>query len=265
MSTLHHENKSSTQVRFKRDFQSLLSSLEELGNPFEENSGDLISLCSKAICDPSVLSTVKEIDSIGRKQLIQFIEERLTSRTKSIMDVIPRNKLALFKDRTPPIGPNKVLGLKSGVKLFSRLYVACQTRTGNMDEFFSHENQPYPPALSNNGGSMRHSVKSDIISCLQKLVKGDNTVPVVSAIVLDGAVVVQMLRPSADQTFRQYSEEIFLPYIERYTRKAIRVDVVWDEYRNGSLKEATREQRGSGLRQRVLPDVKVPSVFSPGQ
>ena len=85
----HSENKCSTKVRFKRDVQSLL---EELGNPFEGNSGDLISLCSKAICNPSFLSTVKEIESIGRKQLKQFIEERLTSQTNNIMDALSRNK-----------------------------------------------------------------------------------------------------------------------------------------------------------------------------
>ena len=44
-----------------------------------------------------------------------------------------------------------VLSLKSDRNLFSILYVASQFRDGNLDEFFSHENQPCPPSLSDIG------------------------------------------------------------------------------------------------------------------
>ena len=43
----HHEQSSASQVRLACHVQSLVSTIEELGNPFEEESMDLISLVYK--------------------------------------------------------------------------------------------------------------------------------------------------------------------------------------------------------------------------
>jgi hypothetical protein len=39
------------------------------------------------------------------------------------------------------------------------------------------------------------------------------------------------------------------------------VDVVWDTYVVGSLKEATREKRGSGIRRKVAGQTKLPKQW----
>jgi len=41
--------------------------------------------------------------------------------------------------------------LKNDRALFSRLYFASQTREGDVDEFFRHENQSTPPSLATVG------------------------------------------------------------------------------------------------------------------
>ena len=41
--------------------------------------------------------------------------------------------------------------LKQNVTLFSQLYVSCQVRDGNLNTFFSPENQDFPPSLSTYG------------------------------------------------------------------------------------------------------------------
>jgi hypothetical protein len=38
--------------------------------------------------------------------------------------------------------------LKNNCSLFSKLYIASKIRNGGLDEFFQHENQACPPALS---------------------------------------------------------------------------------------------------------------------
>ena len=38
--------------------------------------------------------------------------------------------------------------MKTDVELFSRLYISCQMRDGNLEDFFQYENQAWPPALS---------------------------------------------------------------------------------------------------------------------
>ena len=52
--TTHHEQSRACQVRFISHLQSLVSTKEELRNPFEEESTDLISLVSKDIADPAM-------------------------------------------------------------------------------------------------------------------------------------------------------------------------------------------------------------------
>ena len=44
---------------------------------------------------------------------------------------------------------------------------------------------------------------------------------------------------------------VFLPHISRHLQKCTRVGVVWDTYRNDSIKPATREKRGKGMRRKV--------------
>ena len=56
-----------------------------------------------------------------------------------------------------------------------------------------------------------------------------------------------MLKPGASKTFQEYSETVFLPYVTNQLRNVERVDVVWDRYLPGSLKDLheAREERVS--------------------
>lgn len=41
----------------------------------------------------------------------------------------------------------KITVLKEDCALFSRLYIACQNREGNLEDFFKFKNQPWWPSL----------------------------------------------------------------------------------------------------------------------
>lgn len=43
---------------------------------------------------------------------------------------------------------------------------------------------------------------------------------------------------------------------------AQRIDIVWDNYLEGSLKAIARSRRGEGVRRRVLPDTRIPKNWS---
>ena len=58
-------------------------------------------------------------------------------------------------------------GLRNDCSLFSRLYVSCQIRSGNLEEFFQHENQAFPPSLSQ-AGHLNKGVKADLVGCLEE-------------------------------------------------------------------------------------------------
>ena len=61
---------------------------------------------------------------------------------------------------------NQLAARNSDRGLFSRLYISCQTRHGDLDEFFSHEKHAVQPALST-GGKLRVGVKSDLLYFLE--------------------------------------------------------------------------------------------------
>ena len=132
---------------------------------------------------------------------------------KPITDVISKNKLTLFS-YTPAKSPSKqkmqVAALKNDCNLFSRLYISCQTRSGDLDMFFSHENQAAPPSLSQ-GGQLRLGTKADLLDCLELDEKQSSDTPVVDAKFFDGAAVVHMLSPKMAKMFQEYADVVFLP------------------------------------------------------
>ena len=154
----------------------------------------------------------------------------------------------------------QISSLKSDVSLFSRLFIACQSRDGNLEEFFLHENQAYPPSLSQHG-KLRLGNKSDLLHCLENSIELNENLAVsnLDVVILDGAAVVNFLKPHTARTFDEYALNVFLPYIFSQLKKAIRVDVVWDQYFDNSLKSQTRSKQGKGIRRRVEASSSLPS------
>ena len=76
--------------------------------------------------------------------------ERLVTCSKSIYDVIPRNNFALFRNKNSVKTTKekmKVVSLQRERKLYASLYVSCQSREGDLADFFAHENHAYPPSI----------------------------------------------------------------------------------------------------------------------
>ena len=102
--TCHHDQTVSVQASFAQYVSSLVRVIEELGNPFEEKSQDLIVFDTNEIANPAVVQMVRNAKKIGQEQFDTFTKECLIDRTKSIDDPIHQNKLPLFSTSTrkPP-------------------------------------------------------------------------------------------------------------------------------------------------------------------
>ena len=158
----HHEQHHKVQAAFQKDFKSLTSVLEELGNPFPDDSQDLLVLDTKDIMEQSVKETVRIVETIGKERFSKYVKERLTDCTVPVTETISKNNLLLFSRSSIKFPSRKNLQvqlLKNDCYLFSRLYISCQIRDGDMDQFFAHENQSAPPSLSV-GGKLRNGKKS---------------------------------------------------------------------------------------------------------
>ena len=256
----HHDQNPGIQTKFLKEVKSLVSVMEEMGNPFLEESDDLIVLDSRDILDTCAKEEICNAEKLGEDQYQRFVEDRFLKCEKPITDIIPKNKLPLFThthSKRPSKQKLKVASLKSDCNLFSRLYISCQSRVGDLDTFFAHENQAAPPSLSQ-AGNLRSGKKSDLLECLELHEQQSINAPVVDAKFLDGAAVVQMLNTGMAKTFQEYADMVFLPYVSDQLATTNRVDIVWDTYITDSLKETTRQKRGKGIRRQVTPTTRLP-------
>ena len=185
----HHDQMPSVKKAFVKVVKDLVDAVEELGNPFREDSGDLLVLDTKDILPKEVVDSVKSIEETGYDQYTTFVKERFVDQKKPITDPIKMNKLPMFS-RPPTKVPSKqkvkLTALKEDYALFSRLYIACQS------------------------------------------------------------------------TFREYVATVFIPYVTSQLQSAQRIDIIWDTYKDDSLKSCTRDKRGSGARRHVALSVKIP-------
>lgn len=294
----HHDQSLAVQKSFRDNVTSTVEEFEEAGNPFLETSPQLFALDTKNITDDNVCKTVKNIKQLGQEQYDTFVSERFVERTKTVADPIKKNKLPLFKAKPPKKQTKKdIKSLKHDRDLFGKLYIACQTREGDLDDFFKHENQAAPPSLSD-AGEIYMGSKAGLVPCLEKVENDDemeaipdnednipdneeaipdneedvpaatqptevrDDVPKADFIILDGAVIVNMLRPGTQKTFQDYAIRLFLPYIELQLTRCERVDIIFDVYKDDSLKAFARSQRGYGIRRRVEGKSQLPSNWA---
>ena len=104
----------------------------------------------------------------------------------------------------------QVASLKCDVELFSKLHIGCQTRERTLEDFFHHENQAYP-AASSDGCQLHLDNKSDLLAyaCLIDDSEYQSDALVICNVIIDGAIIVQTLKPAAVKNFDEYASQIF--------------------------------------------------------
>ena len=149
---------------------NLVRVINDMGNPFLVDSDELLTFDTRNIMDESVVNTVRTVQSIGKDQYVKYCKEVLIDRTRSIHEPIKKNSLPLFSCPRPKATTKqagKISLLKNDVALFSHLYIVLQHRVSDMSTFFSQENHPFPPSLSD-CEKLRLGKKSDLLNILVK-------------------------------------------------------------------------------------------------
>ena len=95
-----------------------------MGKPFQESTNELLVLDTQDIMLPSVVETVKTLESVGQNRYREFVTERLEARSKSLFEPIKQNKLPLFSSHPLKSKSNEkrhAASLMQNVALFSQL------------------------------------------------------------------------------------------------------------------------------------------------
>ena len=75
---------------------ALVETIDSYGNPFKEETSELLVLDTRDVVDPKISQSICEIEKIGQLQYKEFTKERLIEATKSVADPIIRNNFPLF-------------------------------------------------------------------------------------------------------------------------------------------------------------------------
>lgn len=265
----HHEEGYASQQRFLRHTKDLMEVLLSNGNPFEEYSGDLVTLDNK-VCESSAAATsVSKVESVGQEQYNNFRRSVLDSNDTPLTAPIKRNNLLLYNEKKTQKKSAiklKMQHFKRHAELYGQAFLVLDSRGGDLEEFFRHESSPYPPALSSEG-SLNSCHKSDL---LDYIIEGSTDIisadeepiapDIYDFIIIDGGALIHSLPGTSVQgkNFDSYFEKAFCPRIRHDLKRSTRVDIVWDEYRALTIKGGTREKRGTGIRQRICGTAKIP-------
>lgn len=102
--------------------------------------------------------------------------------------------------------------LKEDCHLFSRLFISCQSRECDLQEFFCHENQQFPAALRD-GGKLYTTQKSQLAAIIESHVTIPDVEPEADTIIIDGSALVNTLPPRTLKTFEDYAMLDVLPTV----------------------------------------------------
>lgn len=149
--------------------------------------------------------------------------------------------------------------------LFCRLFIACQSREGNVDEFFKHENNMNPPSISE-FGKIRTSAggPDELVKCFYKSGMLENPASKedisASTWVVNASSLSLDLPPKSDMTVKEYSETVFNKIINSKCETYKRIDVVFECRQEQCLIAKTSENSvASKYLSLIDNDTKLPS------
>ena len=236
--------------------------IKEYGNPFSEDSKDsLIVLHTGGLKKGVPVDNVMKIAEVGEKAYEAFITERFVERKEPISKTISMNNLRIFdNEKAQGKKEQQIKCLKNDVSLLPRLFIACQNRDGDLDDFFCYENQEFPLSISQYN-DLRSGNKADLLKYLENKAASpsQSDPPEFEFAIIDGAAIINALTPDANQTFKEYAAQEFIPRIAKLLSNVLRIDVVFDIYLENSQKNSARLHYGEGSRKQVKDNYKVPT------
>ena len=188
----------------------------------------------------------------------------MINRRISLYNTLKRNDLSLFRQKhllKMSKSKQKIANLSIERRLYANLYLACQSKDGDLDNFFAHNNHAFPVSISEYGKLRKATSKSDFLQCMESLVDVTHDAPDVSMKVIDGAAFVNMNRPKSSTTYGKYCEDELLSKLKFTSQNTKKLDLVFDVYNENSLKSQTRENRGGRMRISVGKDTPICKDF----
>ena len=79
----HHDQSASVQRAFVKDVKSMVTVIEDFGNPFQEDSQDLLVLDTKEISPPAAVDALRRAHKVGQMQFDNFVTRTACGENKT--------------------------------------------------------------------------------------------------------------------------------------------------------------------------------------
>ena len=97
----HHKQSPTYQKSFLDNVKKLTNTLEKMGNPFQEETGDLLCLDTKDIAPPQNAERISTHYSSGMKSFQDHLKVLLLEDTSSFYAPVKKTKLKFFEQESP--------------------------------------------------------------------------------------------------------------------------------------------------------------------
>lgn len=240
----HPDLRSTRILRDEKDVTALTELLaDEWTNPFNPNPSDIVHLSTGISVDESTASDLIDAENKGKMAYRDFTfrlaeGEGFHKPIKKVGLKISRLK----KSKSTKVG-NKEVILQCDRNLFSKMTYIAEKQELDMKNVFKYPLAPFPWTLANADGSLKKTCKSVFAHCLEKYITPASLPEKNSACIIDAMAVLQSIK-GEQKTFHELSM-IFLKQILNIGGSCCRVDIVFDDYREVSIKSLEREKRGT--------------------
>jgi hypothetical protein len=219
----------------------------------------LQNIATEDLATPSIEQSLLNATTLGKQKLKTFVQERLvTARAdtgneverKKFHSSMQRNNLptfaSLYEVKQQGKAQDKQKVMKADRSVLHRLVVAYQAgRQVDIDHLLEHELMPVPVAIAEMNGTLKTGNKALLVEELTTGIDCPQSVMLegTSCLIVDGQAQVNILgKPKEASTFGQLAD-IFVQSVLRMGQNYDRIDVVFDRYRETSIKSGTRDHR----------------------
>ena len=249
----HNDFHRSKIMRDETDVKNIISLLQDTWlNPFNPDLQDLVCLSTGKVASSEVQDDLLRAKDIGEELYKAFREQRLECDPPEAKshDTMKKAKLKTFTDVNKKIkvkaSNNQEVIPKAEKRLSAQMIVIAECRNLQMSGVLAHPLGPLPWTLAKIDGTLRKTNKASLAKELQKNVQAADVIPQPSACLIDSMALVQRLK-GGQKTFAEIAGSLLSMALNEGT-SSDRIDFVFDDCQDDSIKSAEPENRGKGSR-----------------
>lgn len=255
--SVHKEATKSREERDNRDELALVLAFREFKVFDSVSPGSLQNLATKDLATEAIQNSLLHAKELGQEELNTFIEKRMiVPEHKDKPDVpihatLHKSKAKTFASLYEVVKDSKDKDKRDVVKadrnLLKRLVTAYEAgRPVDLPAVLMHELLPVPVSLAEMNGTLRTGNKSVLVNKLTEDIVCPEAIELPdspSCLIIDGqALVVALGKPDHAVTFGDLADT-FVKAVLKAGSKYQRIDIVFDRYRQETIKGATRTRR----------------------